>query len=80
MRYSAVPRMSVMGAATFGVEAFLADLFASSGVVDRLIRVAGAILAGLAALAVSAWALGIREFQAAMARVLGRSTRPLSPQ
>jgi putative peptidoglycan lipid II flippase len=70
---------AIMGAATYFAEAALADLFASGRLVDRVIRVGGAIAAGLGTLALSAWALGIQEFHAALGRVLGRSTRPLSP-
>ena len=66
---------AIMGAATYFAEAWLADLFASGSLVDRVIRVGGAIAAGLATLALSAWALGIQEFHAAMGRVLGGGTR-----
>jgi putative peptidoglycan lipid II flippase len=69
----------VMGVATYLAEAWLADHLASGRLVDRLVRVGGAIGAGIGTLALAAWALGIQEFRAAMARVLGRSTRPLSP-
>ena len=67
---------AVMGMATVAVEAQLAGYFSSGSLVDRVIRVGGAIAAGLGTLALAAWALRIQEFQVAMGRVLGRGSKP----
>ena len=63
---------AVMGAAAYGVEAWLHGRFPASTLGPLLIRVAGGIGAGLGTLALTAWVLRIEEFTLALRRVLAR--------
>jgi putative peptidoglycan lipid II flippase len=63
---------SVMAAACVGVEHLLGGVFPGHGTAAQVIRLFGAIAAGLAALTASAKSLRIREFDDAVAGAAGR--------
>ena len=63
---------SAMAAACVGVEHLLARVLPGSGVASQVIRLSGAIAAGLAALTAAAKSLRIREFDDALAGAAGR--------
>jgi putative peptidoglycan lipid II flippase len=64
---------AAMGVAAYYGEAWLHQVLPAPALGARLIRVIGGIGAGLGALALSAWALGIDEFGAALRRLLRRA-------
>jgi putative peptidoglycan lipid II flippase len=63
---------SVMAVVSVGVEHLLARAMPGSGTVAQVIRLSGAIAAGLVALTVGAKLLRIREFDDAVAGAAGR--------
>jgi putative peptidoglycan lipid II flippase len=63
---------AVMGAAAFGAELWLREVFIQPSLAARLIRVFGAIGIGMGTLALAAWALRISEFRQAIMRVLAK--------
>jgi putative peptidoglycan lipid II flippase len=67
-----------MGAAAYFTESWLAAGTPAGGVAIRLMRVFGAIAAGVATLGVVAWMLHIAELREAVARLGARFRRPAS--
>jgi putative peptidoglycan lipid II flippase len=69
---------AVMGVAAYytdaGLHAVLPGSLMGSALLSRLVRVLGAIGAGIGTLALAAWALHIEEFRQAMRPLLGRFT------
>jgi putative peptidoglycan lipid II flippase len=69
---------AVMGVAAYytdaGLHAVLPGSLMGSALLSRLVRVLGAIGAGIGTLALAAWALHIEEFRQAMRRLVGRFT------
>ena len=69
---------AIMGVAAYyaeaGLHAVLPERLMGYLIVPRLLRVAGAIGAGIGTLALAAWALHIEEFRQAMRRLLSRFT------
>jgi hypothetical protein len=63
----------VMGAAAYGAELGLHAVLPGTGVWVRIVRVFGAMGAGVAVLALSAWVLRIEEFSEATRRILVRA-------
>jgi hypothetical protein len=67
-----------MGLVAFSTEAWLHAALPArmlgAAIVPRVLRVAGAIGAGMGSLALAAWVLHIDEFRQAMQRVLSRIT------
>jgi hypothetical protein len=67
-----------MGVAAYYTDAGLRAVLPASlmgyPLLSRLVRVLGAIGAGIGTLALAAWALHIEEFQQAMKRLLSRFT------
>ena len=71
-------RRRVMGVAAYyadaGLHAVLPPSLMGYLLLSRLVRVLGAIGAGIGTLALAAWALHIEEFRQAMRRLLSRFT------